>query len=190
MGKQESMGDWFQMAKDFAKAEKELKVEQWVKVTLYYGYADKQVSLYHYNLPREMYFKYEWVIRWRMARLQCKYPKEIISKSLYCYDKRSGESMGFNSCLLKLISAKAQVTKAERMMSEYIEHNRQNSIFFDENTDEALAKFKAKLERKKTNVIECEKRLESLVEKRRKNLHASFHIVPPQAKRGGIHKLC
>ena len=55
MGKQESMGDWSQMAKDYAKAEKELKIEQWVEVTIYYGYAEKQVSLYHYNLPREMY---------------------------------------------------------------------------------------------------------------------------------------
>lgn len=162
------MDDWFQMAKDYAKAEKELKVEQWVEVTLYYGYADKQVSLYHYNLPREMYFRYEWVIRWRMARLQCKYPKQIISKSLYFYDKRSGESMDVSSCLSKLISAKAQVTKAERMMREYIEHNRQNNMFFDENADDELVKFKEKLERKKANVAECEKRLEELVERRMK----------------------
>lgn len=72
------MDDWFQMAKDLAKAERELKIEQWVEVTIYYGYADKQVSLYHYNLPREMYFRYQWVIRWRMAKLQCQYPKQII----------------------------------------------------------------------------------------------------------------
>lgn len=38
MGKQESMDGLFQMAKDLAKAEKELKVEQWVEVTIYYGY--------------------------------------------------------------------------------------------------------------------------------------------------------
>lgn len=169
MGKQESMGDWFQMAKDYAKAEKELKVEQWVEVTIYYGYAEKQVNLYHYNLPREMYFKYEWVITWRMAKLQCKYPKQIISKSLYFYDKRSGESMDVSSCLSKLISAKAQVTKAERMMREYIKYNRQNNMFFDDNTDEDLVKFRDKLERKKLECAECEKRLELLVERRRNN---------------------
>ena len=169
MGKQESMDDWFQMAKDYAKAEKELKVEQWAEVTLYYGYADKQVSLYHYNLPREMYFRYEWVIRWRIARLQCKYPKQIISKSLYFYDKRSGESMDVSSCLSKLISAKAQVTKAERMMREYIEHNRQNNMFFDENTDEELVRFCKKLESKKSKCAECEERLEVLVQRRRNN---------------------
>lgn len=93
MGKQESVSDFYQYAKDLVKAERDLKVEQWVKVTLYYGYAEKQVNLYHYNLPREMYFRYEWVIRWRMAKLQYKYPKQIISKSLYFYDKRSGESI-------------------------------------------------------------------------------------------------
>ena len=34
MGKQESISDWFQMAKDLAKAEKELKIEKWVEVTI------------------------------------------------------------------------------------------------------------------------------------------------------------
>ena len=170
MGKQEIVSDFYQYAKDLAKAEKELKVNRWVEVTLYYGYADKQVSIYHYNLPREMYFRYQWVIRWRMAKLQCQYPKQIIGISLYHYDKRSGESMELNSCLSKLISAKAQVTKAERMMNKYIEYNRQNNLFFDESTDEELVKFKAKLERKKIECAECEKRLEKLVERRRKNL--------------------
>lgn len=169
MGKQESMDDWFQMAKDYAKAERELKIEQWVEVTIYYGYAEKQVSLYHYNLPSEMYFRYQWVIRWRMAKLQCQYPKQIIGISLYHYDKRSGESIELNSCLSKLISAKAQITKAERRMNEYIEYNHQNNLFFDENTDEELVKFREKLERKKLECAECEKRLELLVERRRNN---------------------
>lgn len=168
MVKQESMEDWFQMAKDYAKAEKELKIEKWVEVTLYYGYAEKQVSLYHYNLPREMYFRYQWVIRWRMAKLQCQYPKQIISTCLYFYDKRSGESLEVSSCLSKLISAKAQITKAERRMNEYIEYNRKNNMFFDENTDEELVKFRNKLERKKTECAECEKRLEQLVERRKR----------------------
>ena len=75
----------------------------------------------------------------------------------------------FDSCLRKLISAKAKVSKAEKMMREYIEYNRQNNLFFDENTDEELVKFRDKLERKKLECAECEKRLEKLVEKRRNN---------------------
>lgn len=77
--------------------------------------------------------------------------------------------MGLNSCLSKLISVKAQVTKAERMMKNYIEQNRQNNMFFDEYTDEELVKFREKLERKKLECAECEKRLELLVERRRNN---------------------
>ena len=77
--------------------------------------------------------------------------------------------MELNSCLSKLISAKAQITKAERRMREYIEYNHQNNLFFDENTDEELVKFREKLERKKLECAECEKRLEQLVEKRRNN---------------------
>lgn len=165
MGKQENIDDWYQLAKDYAKAEKELKVDKWVEVTIYYGYAEKQVSLYRYNLPREMYFRYRWVIRWRLAKFQCKYPKQVVSTCLHFYDKRSGGSMEVGSSLAKLISAKAQVTKAERMMREYIQYNRHHNLFFDEETDEKLVKFKEKLERKKTNVTECEKRLKSLIER-------------------------
>ena len=149
---QESVSYCFQYANDLAKAERELKIEQWVEVTIYYGYAEKQVSLYHYNLPSEMYFRYQWVIRWRMAKLQCQYPKQIVSTSLYFYDKRSGESLEVSSCLSKLISVKAQVTKAERMMKNYIEQNRQNNMFFDEYTDEELVMFREKLDCKK---FEC-----------------------------------
>jgi hypothetical protein len=74
-----------------------------------------------------------------------------------------------SSCLSKLISAKAKITKAERRMNEYIEYNRQNNMFFDEESDEELVKFREKLGRKKLECAECEKRLEQLVEKRRNN---------------------
>ena len=104
-----------------------------------------------------------------MAKLQCQYPKQIVSTSLYFYDMRSGESLEVSSCLSKLISAKAQIKKAERRMNEYIEYNRQNNMFFDEESDEELVKFREKLERKKLECAECEKRLELLVERRRSN---------------------
>ena len=170
MGKQESMGDCFQMAKDYAKAEKELKIENWVQISICCGHGHQSVTIYTYDLPREVYERRMWVIRWRVARLQCQHPRNDVYTSFYYYEKRSCESLEVSSCLSKLISAKAQITKAERKMNEYIEYNRHNNMFFDENTDEELAKFKEKLERKKANVVECEKRLESLVEKRRKNL--------------------
>lgn len=54
-------------------------------------------------------------------------------------------------------------------MNEYIEYNRKNNMFFDENTDEELVKFRNKLERKKIECAECEKRLEQFVEKKKNN---------------------
>ena len=169
MGKQESMEDWFQMAKDYAKAEKELKIEKWVQISICYGNGHQSATLYTCDFPREVYERRMWVIRWRVARLQCQHPRNDVYTSFYYYDKRSGESLEVSSCLSKLISAKAQITKAERRMNEHIEHNRQNNMFFDENTDEELVKFKEKLECKKLECEECEKRLEQLVEKRRNN---------------------
>ena len=163
------MGDWFQMAKDYAKAEKELRIERWVYISIEYKDEGKlePVRLFSYNLPREVYERRRWVVRWRLARLQCQYPKQYVECFHSYYDRRSGESLGFESCLSKLISAKAQVTKAERAMLDYIERNRQHNLLFDEATDEDLVKFRNKLERKKNECAECEKRLELLVEKRR-----------------------
>lgn len=168
MGKQESVSDLFQMAKDYAKAENELKIEKWVQITIEYNDEVKHepVRLFIYDLPREVYERRRWVIRWRLARFQCQYPKQYVECYYHYYDRRSGESLGFDSCLFKLISAKAQVTKAERMMREYIEYNRKHNLFFNEETDEELVKFKDKLERKKANVAECEKRLEELVKRK------------------------
>lgn len=51
-------------------------------------------------------------------------------------------------------------------MKNYIEYNRQNNIFFDEETDEELVKFRGKLESKKLECTECEKRLEKFVKGR------------------------
>lgn len=162
---QESMNDYFQYAKDRAKAEKDLKIERWVYISIEYKEMLESVRLFTYNLPREVYERRTWVIRWRLSKLQCQHPKQNVVCYFSYYDRRSGESLEFSSFLSSLISSKAQVTKAERKMREYIEYNRQNNMFFDEDTDEELIKFKAKLEQKKTNVFECEKQLENLITK-------------------------
>lgn len=169
MGKQENVSDFYQFEKDLAKAEKELKIENWVQISICYGHGHQSVILYTYDLPREVYERRMWVIRWRVSRLQCQYPRNDVYTSFYYYDKRSGELLEVSSCLSKLISAKAQITKAERRMNEYIGYNRQNNMFFDESTDEELVKFREKFERKKIECAECEKRLELLVERRRNN---------------------
>lgn len=50
-----------------------------------------------------------------------------------------------NEDLRRLISAKAQVTKVQRKIEEYVAYNRANNIFFDENTDADLQEAREKL---------------------------------------------
>lgn len=149
---QERIDDWWEYARELAKAERELKIEQWVFISIEYKDADGHTHRLHsYDLPRELHEKYRWVIRWREARLQCLYPRETIS-GYYCYyDKRTGLKTGFNSCLSKLAAAKAQITIAERKEKDYLDYQRQNNLFFDEQTDEELIKFRIKLRTKKEN---------------------------------------
>lgn len=149
---QERIDDWWEYARELAKAERELKIEQWVFISIEYKDADGHTHRLHsYDLPRELHEKYRWVVRWREARLQCLCPRETIS-GYYCYyDKRTGLKTGFNSCLSKLAAAKAQITIAERKEKDYLDYQRQNNLFFDEQTDEELIKFRIKLRTKKEN---------------------------------------
>lgn len=158
----ETNKDMFQYAKDLAKAEKELQIRKWVSIEI--GYYEKRqfICLYKYDLPRKVYEKRSWVIRWRCAKCQCKFPKQHISCYFSYYDKRSGLPLGFGTELSKLAAAKAQVTKVERNIKEYIERNN-TSLFFDEQNDELLDTAKKKLSQKIAAVRAAEERLERLV---------------------------
>lgn len=160
------MEEWMQYAKDMAKAEKELKIEQWVIISFYRTTErGKKVPLFKYDLPRKVADKYDWVIQWRRAKLICQFPKGNVTHTYCLYDKHSGEDYSFGSCLSSLASVKAQVTKMERRIKEYIEWQKQNNLFFNEQTDEMLQKAVTKLKIKKKNVLETETRLLQKVEK-------------------------
>lgn len=149
---QERMDDWWEYARELAKAERELKIEQWVFISIEYKDADGHTHRLHsYDLPRELYEKYRWVVRWREARLQCLHPRETVNTYYSYYDKRTGLKTGFNSCLSKLAATKAQITLAERKEKAYLDYQKQNNLFFDEQTDEELIKFRIKLRTKKEN---------------------------------------
>ncbi len=152
-------------AKDMAKAEKELKIEQWVVISFYRTTerGDK-VPLFRYDLPRQVADRYSWVIQWRRAKLVCQYPKGNVTHYYSLYDKRSGKDYSFGSYLSSLAAAKAQVTKMERTIREYISWQKQNNLFFNEQTDEILQKAINKLKIKKKNVQKAEARLHRKVE--------------------------
>lgn len=159
------MDDWMEYAREYAKAEWELKIEKWVYISIEYRTKTRdRIVLHTYNLPRELYERRSWVIRWRMARLQCLYPKEDIHPYFSYYDKRTGLSAGFDSALSKLSAAKAQITIAERKEKEYIEYQRANNLFFDEATDGQLVRFREKLRMKKEKYAVVEQQVRSEVE--------------------------
>ena len=155
---QENMGDWMEYAREYAKAQREMKIEKWVCITIEYRTKERQrVVLFRYDLPRDIYERHPWVVRWRHARLLCQYPKENIQTYFSYYDRRTGLSMDFGSVLSRLSAVKAQITIARRKEQEYLEYQRQNNMFFNEVEDETLAKFRRKLQSKIEKYAELEK---------------------------------
>ena len=161
---QERIDDFMQMAKYYAEAEKELGVCHWVFVTIERtdGHCNYE-RLFSYDLPREVYERRRWVIEWQKARLVCQYPKGNVRCFSSYYDKRLGSDKRLNDDLRKLVSAKAQVTKARRNIDKYVAYNRQNNMFFDESTDADLQKAREKLAVKEASVRAAEERLKSKI---------------------------
>ncbi len=156
---QERVDDFFQMAKYYAKAEKDLGVQRWVFIGFERKDGYNYIRLFSYDLPREVFERRRWVIEWRKARLVCQYPKDNVRYTLHFYDKRFGNNIQLNKDLNRLISAKAQVTKVQRNIDKYVAYNKAHNLFFDESTDVDLLKAREKLEAKIANVKEAEERM-------------------------------
>ena len=149
-----------QMAKDYAKAEKELEVQHWVFISIERTDGNgNHERLFTYDLPREVYKRRPWVIEWRRAKLVCRYPKGNVRCYFSYYDKRLGNDIRLNEDLRRLISAKAQVTKIQRKIDEYVAYNRVHNLFFDESTDTDLRKAREKLRVKIAAVQAAEERM-------------------------------
>ena len=71
--------DFMALAKAYAQAERALRIERWVIVTFELRKTDGPIEiLYRYDLPRTMLERYRWVVRWRTARFQCRFPRDTI----------------------------------------------------------------------------------------------------------------
>ena len=157
---QENMGNWMEYAREYAKSQREMGIEKWVCITIEYRTMERErVILFRYDLPRDIYERRQWVVRWRHARLLCQYPKENVQTYFSYYDRRTGLGMDFGSALSRLSAAKAQITIAVRKEQEYVEYQRQNNLFFNENDDEQLAKFRRKLQTKIEKYAELEREI-------------------------------
>ena len=169
--KQESLSDYYQMAKEIAKVEKELDIEHWDWITISRK-GDKEgehITLYHYDLPRHIAEKYDWVIRWRTAKLQCEYPRYCVGCFHSPYSKVMGANIGMQKDLNTFVAAKAQYTKQQRELDSYVKHEKEVNMFFNEDTDVQLIKVKEKLARKRENVIQAEARLIEKVKQYKEN---------------------
>lgn len=157
---QESIDSFIEIAKDYARAEKELEVQKWVFISI--ERTDGRCNyerLFSYDLPREVYERRRWVIKWRESRFVCQYPKGNVRCYFSYYDKRLGNNKRMNEDLSRLIHAKAQVTKVQRKIDEYVAYHKANDLFFNEDTDKDLLKAREKLKLKIDGVRAAEERL-------------------------------
>lgn len=162
---QENMSSFMAYAKEYAKAEKELEVQRWVYISIERKDNNgERVRLFHYDLPREVYERRDWAIRWREAKLRCKYPKDNVQCYFSFYDKRIGNDKNLTADLKKLISCKAKVTRQQRIIDDYVAYQRANNLFFDENSDKMLVKMLNKLAVKISDVKTEEEKLWNKIE--------------------------
>lgn len=156
--------DYMQFAKDLAKAEKELSITQWVNISIERMHNNEHIKLYNYQIPRSMLDRWEWVIRWRRSKYQCMYPKDNVSSYMSFFDKKTGLDYGIGSFLGTITSAKAQITKYERLINNYI-LSKKDDLFFNENSGPNLLKAKATLQTKMDHLdILMDKLKEKIIE--------------------------
>lgn len=157
------MDRFYEILRYQQKVAEEINAEKWVKVFIEREQSPgsiEKVELYSYDLPWEMYEKYEWVIRWRRSRLQCMYPRMTVRHYVSIYFRKDGCQFDYKGILGRYIAAKAQVTRALNVRDAYVSHRR-SDIFFNEAEDGQLTRFNRKL-------AEKEKKLEAMEEEIRR----------------------
>lgn len=159
-----------ELAKAYAKAEEELKIEAYVAISICKKVDGEQVVLYRYDLPRQSVERWRWVINWRKAKFVCADPRSYIYTTMCFYDKTRGEMYGFGSDLSQLVALKGKITLQENRVAAYIKAN-QGNLFFDEAIDPALQKIRAKVELAKERVALAEARLKVKIEKYQTNIY-------------------
>jgi hypothetical protein len=147
------MNEYFEQQRAEEQVEKELNVNRWVIISIGYrsrDYKTPDVLLYKYNIPVYLKEKYDWVIRWRAAKIQCRHPKEYICTWYTHYDRRTSLRLEHDSLYTKIIAAKAWLTRARNKVKKY-EEERGRTLFHDFENDpvrlDAMRKVRVKEER-------------------------------------------
>lgn len=152
--------DYLQYAKAQAKAERELEVERWVRISIERTTGSQLTVLHTYELPVAMLERWSWVVKWRVARYTCEQPRAPIS-TCYSYEYRyKGERVGWQEDINTLVAAKVKHTKRLRAVEEYIA-SQQGNMFFDPATDELLQKAQAKLKQAELDIKAAHERMKT-----------------------------
>lgn len=73
---QERMDNWMEYAREYARAERELKIKKWVYISIEYRTrTHDRIVLHTYDLPHDLYERYSWVIRWGGQGCNASIPK-------------------------------------------------------------------------------------------------------------------
>lgn len=162
--KQETgIGDeWREHCSIVDRTHKELNIQPYCKVTITRRKPDGSPEvLYEYDLPREMVWRYNWVLEWRKARFVCMYPRDNVRLNFHFYDKTSGLEIGYQTLLSKKVAAKALITKYTNLRTRYIEE-KANELFFDPETDEVLKRIDTKIQRAEQRFEEISTEIENI----------------------------
>lgn len=147
-------------------AEKELKAERWVVISIILKKNGKRIRLHRYDIPISMLEKYDWVIQWRRAKYICQFPRDFINTEYYYYYKVNNIAVKeYDECIKSLIALKAKITLQENNIKNYLEAHK-NELFFDPENDEQLIRIKKRLEIAKIKVQNTQIKLNDIVQKK------------------------
>ena len=161
---QESIHEFYEMVRAEKKAAFEVKAEKWYKITIEATIRPgERKTFYTYDVPDSFLNKYDWVFRWRRAKIQCLHPKLCMIQYICPYFKKEGVLFEYhNSILSKYIAAKARVTRQQKKVDEYL-FSQQSSLFFNPDEDQQLQKILGKLQSAKAMLAQMEKQIDTIV---------------------------
>lgn len=161
---QESIHEFYEMVRAEKKAAFEVKAEKWYKITIEATIRPgERKTFYTYDVPDSFLNKYDWVFRWRRAKIQCLHPKLCMTQYICPYFKKEGVLFEYhNSVLSKYIAAKARVTRQQKKVDEYL-FSQQSSLFFNPDEDQQLQKILGKLQSAKAMLAQMEKQIDTIV---------------------------
>lgn len=164
-----------EFAKAKAKAEKQLKLEEYIRIVFYRRTeTGESIEIYRYEMPKHFISRWGWVIQWRRAKLICKYPRGRVYDTFSHYYLHDAKEWNFQSDLRQLVALKGKITLQKNAIKKYIDAQIDN-LFFDEANDPQLVKIRSKLARAEANVAGAEMRLLQKVEQYKQEQNGITH---------------